>query len=502
MKTKRTLFILTAFLPLFLYPKVSFAGFFNSDAKKYLDTFYTHAICFAIYENDFETVKALIKENQSCACGLVLKKPGEDLRQTGPISPASLALLLDRTQILQYMIQQDKALKKPNNHVSSFAIEHHSLESIKRLIQYGMPIDLIYQDNTTMLDTAIYAKAPDIASYLMQSNIKPENSKQFSRLAYNALLYGNLELYKTLVRDKNIPKVQNPTQIKRIVNIAVSENHLDVLRYLMSNNTLKKQTQFVLASDALLRASARGHLDLAKFLLQQGADIDFVDGQGNTAFSFVSRLYFEDLTTLQQYTSPENTNNWHKNILVNRMQPLEKSMMFLLEAGANVNHTPPYQPTPLIQALMTGSEKHVALFLKHGADVNARSKEEHKSPPLIFAAENNLLTSLKSFVERGADVNAQDSFGDSALIYAAGNGHLEAVKYLLAHGAIIDQKTQDGDTALLAAAEKGALPTFEYLVTQGADIYHKNKFGKGVVEWATKTNDPIFLKALEKYRLK
>lgn len=55
--------------------------------------------------------------------------------------------------------------------------------------------------------------------------------------------------------------------------------------------------------------------------------------------------------------------------------------------------------------------------------------------PLIRAAHNGHLMTVKFLVEKGADVNAVDMGDNSALHWAAMRGHVEIVKYLLDQGA-------------------------------------------------------------------
>jgi ankyrin repeat protein len=55
--------------------------------------------------------------------------------------------------------------------------------------------------------------------------------------------------------------------------------------------------------------------------------------------------------------------------------------------------------------------------------------------PLIRAAHNGHLHTVRFLVEKGADVNAVDSGDNTALHWASMRGHVEIVKYLLGQGA-------------------------------------------------------------------
>ncbi|MBQ4397789.1 MAG: ankyrin repeat domain-containing protein [Clostridia bacterium] len=118
------------------------------------------------------------------------------------------------------------------------------------------------------------------------------------------------------------------------------------------------------------------------------------------------------------------------------------------------------------------------LLLEHGADVNHRvkvpirsnelphSSAEAKNPswktgakhecgktPLLLAAKNGDLASMKLFVEYGADINAVDDCGYNAVLIAAQllndtQGGAEVLQYLLDNGCDAEAQTHFGQNAL------------------------------------------------------
>src|SRR5205814_738897 len=72
--------------------------------------------------------------------------------------------------------------------------------------------------------------------------------------------------------------------------------------------------------------------------------------------------------------------------------------------------------------------------------------------PLMFAARQGYVESVKALVSAGADVN-QISAGDktSPLLIATLNGHFDLAKYLLDQGADAAAASDNGATALYAA---------------------------------------------------
>jgi len=95
--------------------------------------------------------------------------------------------------------------------------------------------------------------------------------------------------------------------------------------------------------------------------------------------------------------------------------------------------------------------------------------------PLMKAAVNANIESLKRLLATTKDVDAADSSGWTALMYAAASSHSEPVKLLLAAGANPNHKSFAGDTALMASAISGSFD--DDLVRAGADVNAQNSAG-------------------------
>ena len=97
--------------------------------------------------------------------------------------------------------------------------------------------------------------------------------------------------------------------------------------------------------------------------------------------------------------------------------------------------------TPLIIAAHNGHLNSVKILLGYGADVDARGtlkiadEVRRGCTPLSAAAASGHLDVVKLFINKGAFVDLQDKDGDTALHYAVKGGHLEIVSELLALGA-------------------------------------------------------------------
>jgi ankyrin repeat protein len=123
---------------------------------------------------------------------------------------------------------------------------------------------------------------------------------------------------------------------------------------------------------------------------------------------------------------------------------------------------------PLVLAARDGHIDTVKALLDKGADVNAKADKGFTA--LQAAAASGHTEIVRLLLARGADVNAVGFFGSNPLRIAAWNGHFDTVRTLLAQGADVNARENAGETALLQMGSKGYLPIVQLLLEHGADV--------------------------------
>ena len=124
----------------------------------------------------------------------------------------------------------------------------------------------------------------------------------------------------------------------------------------------------------LIVASIDGDINAVKYLIEDGANVNWSDSYGYTPLIFASR-------------------ERHLEIV-----------KYLVEKGANVNHGNNQGTTPLIFASRDGHFDIVKYLVEHGANVN--QSDNNGYPPLSWASNHEYLDIIKYLVSHNADYSS------------------------------------------------------------------------------------------------
>lgn len=129
---------------------------------------------------------------------------------------------------------------------------------------------------------------------------------------------------------------------------------------------------------ALIMAASACDLDALRRAIAEGCDVDHRDVRGNSALHHLCTKSSNPIQCVAALIGAGADVNLPSALSVYQMPPINSAVRFcgpeivkaLIDAGADVNHTPP-EASPLRRAAIFGCDKNVMLLLAAGAVVDA-----------------------------------------------------------------------------------------------------------------------------------
>jgi len=215
-------------------------------------------------------------------------------------------------------------------------------------------------------------------------------------------------------------------------------------------------------------ASREGHSEVARVLLEHGADAETRDkSDWSPLEQALSKGHAEVVQVLLEHRVDVHAQDKHNNtpLHVASVNGRLEASRVLLELGADPNARREENQTPLHR---TEEEGVARVLLEYGADPNAQ--DNNNRTPLYWALERRSLPEVAGvLLENGADANARDSKNCTPLHLASRDGYLDGVRLLLQHSSDIHARDDEGRTPFQVATENGRQNVMELLLEHGAE---------------------------------
>ena len=392
-----------------------------------------------------------------------------------------------------------------------WAVRTDDLETADLLIRAGANVSAANREGVTPLMLAATNGSARMLDKLIKSGASPNAS--LSKFGDTALMLtartGSLEAAKVLIDNgANVDAIETWGGTSALM-WAVSERHLDMARMLIANHAnVNVRSYFVPSAHGrgfegavpqppkpdqaveelaggwmtpLLFAAREGDLEMARNLIDAGANLNAIAGDGKDSLGLA---VFNGQYELASFLIDKHVNVNHAD--AQRFTPLFWAVdRRNMELGTNgFPWTVTTDPLPLIKKLLDA-----------GADPNAvvnntpRGRNRNASPRIVFATALHRaafagdLELSKLLLAHGANPHAVSSDRESMLEAAAGLAlipgyqvshpnaeRLELCKLLVELGEDVNSADAYGITPLMAAANLGNTPLVQYLVDKGADL--------------------------------
>lgn len=229
---------------------------------------------------------------------------------------------------------------------------------------------------------------------------------------------------------------------------AARNGYLDLLSILLPLYNANISMPKPYLSTTLHEAVIGDHVNLVKYLIAKGADLNAMDEMKRTPLHWAVFYNYEDL------------------------------VFILISKGAGLNRKDCDGMSPLHISAMKGYKKITEMLIKYGAFKNSRSKKGYT--PLHEAARNGQIDIVQLLIKEGAELEnpgSEASDGSTPLFEAVEGGYSEIVRILIDYGARFNLTNSMGKTPLHRAVEKYDKEIVNLLVQKGAEITAEDYWG-------------------------
>lgn len=286
------------------------------------------------------------------------------------------------------------------------------------------------------------------------------------------------------------------------ISIAVRKKSAELLEVLLNMganpNTINQDHS---KTTALMQCSNFNALELAKLLIENGADVNIIDKNGDPVIHWTAYLGQVELTKLLlDHNARTDIVSIHSDGVLNVALKEWKSDIVGLLVENGVTH---YDLSPEDEKLIELVKHNNTIVIKKLlTSENANTQDASGTPLLVTAAELGLLDMVKVLLSKGANIDGMNPTGHTALNRAVYFKNFEVVDYLLNQGADVNKTDEKYIlTPLIAAAIKNNVTAGKELIASGADINIADKINNfSPLIWAVVYGNQDFIKMLLLYK--
>ncbi|KAK6532281.1 hypothetical protein TWF281_006472 [Arthrobotrys megalospora] len=394
-----------------------------------------------------ENARLILKEAQRRVCLPAVLEAGDKINRT----PVWVAAASGSIELVELLVKYGAELFAKNNFhrnaMHAAALFGHS-QMILYLASAGFSVNDCDKNRYQPLQLAVQKNQYEAARTLIElgASVNGKNVHGWSSLEEAAFVSDNAVEMVKLLLDNGADIESYDTDGVSILNRAVIAGNKEVVRELMGRGA-RIDTKNKLGENVLHHCARFGRPEMLKWFIEAGmaSEIDALDqGKG------VPPLYFA----------------------VDEGRPL--LVKALIKHGANVNiKSREGLWTPLRQSVRKGYLEITEILLNAGADPNAADNEGITCFHGCWVTGSVSLASL--LLDHGADINAKRNDQFTMLHYACFEGRNDLAEFLVKNGANMEDETKEGYSPLQLTILRNHWGIAEMLIKNSADVNHKNR---------------------------
>ncbi|PNP58298.1 hypothetical protein THARTR1_01813 [Trichoderma harzianum] len=460
----------------------------SNDAGEFRNVYMPTAISNAVLWNCVSSMEILLASDA---------RPCLMRSDFGKASAVALAVACGTPQMVKLILEASATIKddlKPD--LIHLAIDNYKHKVLTLLIQSGIDFVSGEEDEAGRISVrphllfAATHGATECVRILLSYAVKPDILGTVSSALYKAVENGYTDIARRLLQyepnqDLN---VQSPDKAM-LLTLAIETGDSELVSMLIHHgaevNAL--DTYFVNFKTPLSRAFRGCHLEIAKLLVQNGADINHSDG---VSFPPLIAALLQGDKESAEYILQDERVNVHQ-VGPNGLTALIAAVKYptiiraLLSKGLPIDHDS-ILGTALSRATELNLPETVEALIKHhakadlkyaGANAYFRNSNGHNALDILLAGDQGSKQAEECFrlLLSHRNGNNVDENRQTQLHFIQRRTRVSIAELLLASSMVpIDARDEDGYTPLAIAVRKGNSSVARYLVGCGANV---NVFG-------------------------
>ncbi|XP_035826192.1 ankyrin-3 [Aplysia californica] len=395
------------------------------------------------------------------------------------------------------------------------------LPVVESLLSSGADLDWIDFSHRTPLMMAAEAGHVSVVTALLQAGCKVDcQSRQGHTAALEAAATGNVDVLTELVRFRANLDLGTTKGLTPLL-AAISQEHSDIAELLVRSGCdvnladrrqdaplhvlIRQISSMFMSTDGaqrhklvyalvdagadvnksdaegctpLYQALLGGDVELCQYLLRRGASVTALTSAGSSILH--AAVYSGRLDVLKLCldagcaVNVVNKSGQHALLAAVSSRCDIQILRQLLSAGSEVNVAQSHDlHTALHQAVCQHYEAAAKLFIDHGSDLAAMTKE--KKTPLYLACARGLTDTVTYMLSKdGCPLSSE--FPSALPIHAAStHGRSGCIQVLAQYGCDLNQMNEKGETPIMAALAEDSFTSARALLQWGCDLDYQHK---------------------------
>lgn len=375
------------------------------------------------------------------------------------------------------------------------------------LLKSGADIHQKIGNNVTLLHAAVKGRHLDIIKQLLDQGIDPNETDEEGHNALQlAAKNGDLESFKLLIKRGAKMKALDKSHTGVLHYACGWDKPIDMAKFLVEQG-LDVNLKTKKGETALLIAVKNKNLPVALYLIDNKANLNAQDEKGNTALHYAVEEYSKKMMVLLLLKGADKNIKNKEGLsvvgLVEKKFTHDKKYSNILK-GEYLSYVMDSKSIFDFKNL-----DDVILYAANGGNLEVVNDNKHsllqvavkrdKTDVVEYLVSLGLPLPLQQPTEE-QDVNALDKDGSTPLMDCAVHNYHDKAKLLLKKGAKIDMQDARGRTALYITTVLKSYKTAQILLEHGANVNLETKKGDVPLMNAVRNSDIKMVDLLLKYK--